>query len=824
MVVTRRVPAPPAPPASRTPSSQNTPRVPRSRPQPTPRPNDTGTSDDKRSSNLSQSTPRGAGSSDTQDRHSLFSSFSFVIFTLFSLYALSTLHPSPVDSFRHALAVPHDNLIKPYIVPPLKAALSHPAIGPHVTNIRATIHPYAERIETVTRPVLTRLFRVERGYVRPLVRHGTKATYSFIRKSWRRVVIPNYNSYLKPHVQPYLDHWNLFYYSNVDPRLRITVIECILLYNKIQPHVGSAWKTARHYSVIIYSEVAPRAHGFYKSAQPHIIAVWTEAQPHILLSWRFVRAQAIKGALAMRAYTAIAAVRIGDARHEFVDPHIKRIWEKVESRSSSVGVEDPTSSSTFSPEPTSTTPFASTEVEDVKLATSQTSSSSGTLAATPLADRNVPVVNSHIEPTGAVTSDETLKSAASVFAESVGPGAAAEILAAHDSDIVMDLADDEITHHATVLASEIPDSTPTRHKNGAPTKVPVIPEKAEDDVDNFLSQLGISSTEPPSTQPAPQSDERESEQSSTAQEDAAVAAEATRVAIAAKRADIVKRHKNWQVQLDDLYATKERALRKTLVTIRKRAVNELRSLLVHDEHGDKREKVIDSIEKEAVRLVKGVEGYLRKERDAKGKLGKDWHDQLEDRRNKWERVMDKVEEKFAESVRNVQEQVHTWFRGVRGEEVDEVMKAFAELKSVADKAQTNLSVDYAWLEDVTYQDWQNYHDLARTAERFKDTTLAIQNGTHAHPLVDPLLPALDTLDKVVQEVISGFGAQFSMLRSEGYDLYSRFINDEAQDSTLIDFSNSILGKSEEQIKQALNVADYIVKGENEAQADNRVEL
>ena len=30
---------------------------------------------------------------------------------------------------------------------------------------------------------------------------------------------------------------------------------------------------------------------------------------------------------------------------------------------------------------------------------------------------------------------------------------------------------------------------------------------------------------------------------------------------------------------------------------------------------------------------------------------------------------------------------------------------------MAEQAQANLGMDYAWLEDVTYMDWQRYHDL-----------------------------------------------------------------------------------------------------------------
>jgi hypothetical protein len=39
--------------------------------------------------------------------------------------------------------------------------------------------------------------------------------------------------------------------------------------------------------------------------------------------------------------------------------------------------------------------------------------------------------------------------------------------------------------------------------------------------------------------------------------------------------------------------------------------------------------------------------------------------------------------------------------------------ASSELRSLADSAQADVGMDCAWLEDVTYQDWQRYHDLTK---------------------------------------------------------------------------------------------------------------
>jgi len=219
-------------------------------------------------------------------------------------------------------------------------------------------------------------------------------------------------------------------------------------------------------------------------------------------------------------------------------------------------------------------------------------------------------------------------------------------------------------------------------------------------------------------------------------------------------------------------------------------------------------------------------------------VGHEWNEEIDDRRSQWVKVMDKVDEKYEESASSILEQVQRWYIGVKEVEINEVYKAFSELKSLAEEGQKDLGLDYAWLDDVTYQDWQNYHNLLKTAERFQSVAETIQNGTHAHPPVDPLVPAANILHEELQEVVLGARTQLSMLRSEGNDLYTRSEpeipttpsrDDEPTvsilpingDATMLDFSDAILGKSEEQIKQALNAAGFNV---NEEQADNHVEL
>ena len=41
-------------------------------------------------------------------------------------------------------------------------------------------------------------------------------------------------------------------------------------------------------------------------------------------------------------------------------------------------------------------------------------------------------------------------------------------------------------------------------------------------------------------------------------------------------------------------------------------------------------------------------------------------------------------------------------------------KITEEIKDLAERAQANIGLDYAYLDDVSYHDWQRYHDLIRS--------------------------------------------------------------------------------------------------------------
>lgn len=352
----------------------------------------------------------------------------------------------------------------------------------------------------------------------------------------------------------------------------------------------------------------------------------------------------------------MAAVQLGDARRKFVDPHVKRIWEKVESRSPAASVK--TTSFPASAKVTPVTSSALTTDEHASKTTFDASSVSETLATTPLPESSKPIVESHV----GATSDEAFQAAASLIAETVGLGVAAEtVIDDTKQSTAMDLP------VLPVTLSEDPETSTASQEISAPTQSPVTSE-AEENIDDFLLQLGIVSDEPSGDQ---QSDitEEEHRHALFLEQEAEVA---RRAKTAAKRVDIMKRHKDWQEQLDELFIARERDLRSVLVNIRKRAVEELENLTVHYGQEKKSAKVVDSIEQAAGQLAKGIEAYLKKERERKGLLGHEWNEEVEERKGQWGKVMDKVNEKYEDTVSSILDQVQGWYVGVRESEVNEV--------------------------------------------------------------------------------------------------------------------------------------------------------
>lgn len=134
----------------------------------------------------------------------------------------------------------------------------------------------------------------------------------------------------------------------------------------------------------------------------------------------------------------------------------------------------------------------------------------------------------------------------------------------------------------------------------------------------------------------------------------------------------------------------------------------------------------------------------------------------------------------------------------------------------------DIGLDYAWLDDVTYSDWQRYHDLMRglsllhvaksnvslAYEGFDEQVRMIQNGTHPSPPIDPVVPALDKLQEEMNEIVAGWQTRVRSLNSRAlHEIFVEAEEPEPEVSILpvdpgpvageegFDASNVIIGKS-----------------------------
>ena len=115
-------------------------------------------------------------------------------------------------------------------------------------------------------------------------------------------------------------------------------------------------------------------------------------------------------------------------------------------------------------------------------------------------------------------------------------------------------------------------------------------------------------------------------------------------------------------------------------------------------------------------------------------------------------------------------------------QVDKITQA---VKDLAEHAQGDIGLDYAYLDDVTYHDWQRYHDLIRSksstnvqrrdvslmrfagSENFTVHAQSIQDGTHPSPPINPVGPAIKELQDEVEDVIHGFNARLRTIKRSG---------------------------------------------------------
>lgn len=240
---------------------------------------------------------------------------------------------------------------------------------------------------------------------------------------------------------------------------------------------------------------------------------------------------------------------------------------------------------------------------------------------------------------------------------------------------------------------ETPTPPPTRDPKQA-MPVPPVTAEDEEDLDLFSTEIGLDldesedvsvDEEVPLVPPEELEKERKARLKARAEE------------TAWKRKEITDRHTNWEYQLEDLKRDQLEIFKLALHNIRKNAARVLKM------DPDIRH-AMNKFAADGDKYLRGAESYLKN-------LAKEQRKQ--DKSAIWERVVQKVKEKFAKRLDDVDKKVGDWYKGVTENEENLVGKATMAVSELAERAQADIGLDYSWLDDVTTDDWTRYHDLMR---------------------------------------------------------------------------------------------------------------
>ncbi|KAG6840208.1 hypothetical protein C0991_008181 [Blastosporella zonata] len=725
MVVARKTPVAPVPSSSRPSSSQSAPKPTKSKSTPAPSVTSNGkiaAPTKKSKSPIKKKTKRSSS-------HSKLFLILLSAFTVYAVAICRTDFPrtSPVC---HSLDLYRAHVLDPYVLPPIQTLVHH--AEPYLEPIK----PYASSAADFTRThVVPRASAVIEFSIKQYHVHvAPRIYYYLVDQYWNGFVKPIYYQGVHPHIEPHTRPYRIYYSRFIVPGAKRFATNVHVNYVHLRP-----------YAVYYLSE-----------AQRHTINVYGTARPHVIEAYRRVHPHAVVVLEKAKIHALDLSGKIGDARREFVDPHILRIWEKVVEA-------DVTPSPTATSFSESSYSTRSTPAPTQALAEEPTPSPSSTTVV-PVVQTPEPVVvpepvaeaepeqEAKPEVTPPPSHEETPTSSPSL---SSSPEPSSEP-SSSEADILPSSAPVHVSpvpaaeHEAASAASVVAASLHV----GAETVTEPEPEKSQsaEEVDDFLKDIGLS--EEDETVPEPtveEAVEKQTEATPLASESSSPESPEEKLEkTAKKRAEIVSRHERWQADLDALARTQTQGLRSSLSELRVAGVAELA------QWGPGKNGVGAEVESEANKLLKGLEGYLRGvEEKIKKANGKQTKEQRDKDREMWSKVVEKVEIRFAEKVRDVQKEVHDWYLGFVQREMNELDSASDTVKAFAERAQGDLGLDYAWLDDVSYYDWQKYHDLMRTSENFTSQAQKIQAQ------VDPagtneLVDALNDLEGDVDEIVEGF--------------------------------------------------------------------
>jgi hypothetical protein len=442
------------------------------------------------------------------------------------------------------------------------------------------------------------------------------------------------------------------------------------------------------------------------------------------LSFAFDKAKdiSLNAATGTAKYLQWLANQVGTQRRTYVDPHIRKIWDKVEENATTktmmaiptpvdISLEEETAESTIIsslPTDEATTPITNTNpdievpvpAEDAQsvLHPSEstpplhsTSTQGEVQSAVSMAQASAHGASTvlyemerEIETlVGGNTADATNSS--TVENSEPKPAETAQAEARLNEETPNKLVTSAPEHVPEVFSTEsvvevsLSSASPTPSTGAAPGGVIFVganslpSDSTEDVLDDFLRDIGIDNFSSPPPSPSPTSTEP-SEAEKAAASAAAQEAEASRLAsIAAKRLAITTRHTKFETDLQSSILTSTSQIIDKLTETREAKKEELIHMIKGANEGET--GFVSELTLSGDKLMKGLDIYLKKCRERsgtwkqRGVVENDINEEgiqkrtgiAKDEQTRLESVIEKVEVKFFDAMQKLQEQVNEWY-------------------------------------------------------------------------------------------------------------------------------------------------------------------
>jgi hypothetical protein len=636
----------------------------------------------------------------------------YLLVTTFSAYCL-VVCPTDYQLESRAcrgLNLYREQVLDPLLIRPLYSGLQHPSVSPYVEKAV---------------PVITRTLDI----VIPLFLHTVHTV--------RSTVVPVWDNHLYPRVRL------LEIYTRPQRKAASNKLKSYVA--PLSPYVEKAKVNA--------GAVRQKVEPYVTQGEDYAQKAWVASQPALSSAWEVSRKT--PGVFYERVYVPSGEIRrqyvdphaiwiyryvaefLSENRREYVDPHVLKLWAKVQELAgvkkiakirnapsdamvtpepetyvatptpepqvtTAVDVPPPTAEETSSGPAGTTTEIeaitsdqsaAPTHIHDTTEAVAESiafipETSSSSVEATVL---SVPVAETLASASApGIVDDQTvpLPSSITPLEETPSP---VEVPSPEVTEASLEVTSPSAVPEPTAITAEMPDHL-SAQKSKAIELPPVaieLPERVEstEDLDAFLRELEIGQTEAVIADVPTETDSAiPVGQQTWIPSNKKPSKEAT----AEKRLDIETRHTEWETQLQALSKQVKEELRDQLTKHREKNA-------AYMADGDPFD--LKTLTDEANRVLRNADTYGKA-------LTTDHRKSIDEKEQLWGRIVSKVTEKFTNRVKSTEDMVNMYWGEHISREADMIIAARTRLESLAGKAQADVGMDYAWLDDVTYRDWQ----------------------------------------------------------------------------------------------------------------------